>query len=220
MNLSADSLTLPFIVFGWLLCLVSLLWALKTAPWHKVEHDQPAQRVWLSFTVVVLLVWQFSASIGDGLTFHFLLMSLITLMFGVQFAIVAMLLALLGVTWQSELGWLSFGLNATTMGVVPIMITQLVLKLSYRYLEQNFFVFILFNAFFASALGVVVSLSIGAWVMWSVELHSIETLKQSFLPYIPLMATPEGFVNALILTAVLVLKPHWVSSYRGPAISD
>ncbi len=161
MNLSTDNLTLPFIVAGWLLFLGSLFWAFKTAPWHKIESDKGAQHVLLAAVVVVLFVWQISASLGDGLTFHFLLMTVLTLMFSPQFALLGMSLALIGVTFETNLEWLSFGLNGVVMGLLPIMITSLMLKASSRFLEKNFFVYLLFNAFLAAAIGVVVSLSVG-----------------------------------------------------------
>ncbi|GKT11046.1 MAG: hypothetical protein ISEC1_P0009 [Thiomicrorhabdus sp.] len=215
MNLFAESLTLPFISFGWLLFLSSLVWAFKTAPWHKVEGDRGAQNILLATALILFFLWQLSASLGNGLTFHFLLGTLLTLMFGVQFAFIAMVLALIGVTFESGLGWLSLGINAVLMGLVPIIITSLMLRFSRAYLELNFFVYVIFNAFLASAIGVVVSLSLGAWVMWVTEAHSLAMLKQSFIPYIPLMATPEGFLNGLLMTAVLFLKPNWVSSFNG-----
>lgn len=215
MNLFEESLTLPFIVAGWLLFIASFIWAFKTAPWHKVEGDRGAQNVLWAAALLVFLLWQLSASIGAGLTFHFLMMTMLTLMFGPQFALIGMALALVGVTFESGLGWLAFGLNAVLMGLIPIMITSLMLRFSRAYLELNFFVYIFFNAFFAGAVGVVVSLSLGAWVMWVTEAHALETLKQSFIPFIPLMATPEGFLNGLLMTAVVFLKPHWVSSFNG-----
>jgi uncharacterized membrane protein len=46
------------------------------------------------------------------------------------------------------------------------------------------------------------------------EAHSLDVLKQSYLPLIPLMAVPEGFVNGVLMLAIILLKPQWVSSFR------
>ena len=220
MNLMAESLTLPFIVGGWLGCLLGLIWAFKTAPWHKVNGDKGAQHVLLGATLLVFLLWQLSASLGGGLTFHFLMMTLLTLMFGAQFALMAMALALLGVTLESGLGVLSFGLNAVLMGFVPVMITMAMLRFSKAYLELNFFVFVFFNAFFAGSVSVVVSLGLGAWVMWITEAYSLAVLKQSFIPLIPLMSMPEGFLNGFLIAGLLIFKPEWVSSFNGRVFSN
>ncbi len=215
MNLLAENLTLPFIVGGWLAFILSFIWAFRYAPWHKINGDRGAQNVLLAATVVVFLLWQLSASLGGGLTFHFLMMTLLTLMFGGQFALLAMSLALLGVTFESDLGWLSFGLNALLMGLIPIGITMALLKFSKAYLELNFFVYVFFNAFFAGAVGVVVSLGLGAWVLWVTETYTLAVLKQSFIPFIPLMSTPEGFLNGFLIAGLLIFKPEWVSTFDG-----
>ncbi len=220
MNLYADTLELATLVSGWLILLVALIWALKTAPWHKVEADKGAQHVLLAVTVIVFLVWQFAASIDEGLSFHFLLMTLMTMMFGMQFAILGMLLALIGVTFSSSLGWQSIGINAVIMGLVPILITWSMYRVGARFLEANFFVYVFYNGFLSAAIGVVVSLGLGAVILLANEVYTLETLKQSFIPYIPLMATPEGFVNGMLLTALILLRPDWLSTYHDDIYLD
>ena len=219
MNLVEEWLDLPWLVGGGLLFLSALVWAFKTAPWHKVQNDKGAQHVFLAATLVVFLVWQVGASLGSGITFHFLLMTTLVLMFGAQFAILAMSLALLGVVFQADLGVLALGINAVIMGLVPIFITVGLLKIARRYLEVNYFVYVFFNAFLAASIGVVVSLSLATLALWSSEVLSYAALKQVFIPFIPLMATPEGFINGMIIGALLMLKPHWVATFDWDAAS-
>ena len=214
MNLISESLGLTTIVGGWLLFALVIIWTLKTAPWHKIDSDKGAQHVLLAASVIVFLVWQFGASLDNGITFHFLLMALSTMMFGPQFAILGMLLALVGVTFQADLGWLGLGVNAVLMGVVPITVTWLMYKLGAKFLAANFFVYIFYNGFFSAAVGVVISLSLAAVVLSVNDVYSYQVLEQSFIVYIPLMATPEGFVNGMILAALVVLKPHWIATFH------
>lgn len=214
MNLSAEGLNLPWLVGGLLIWVGLLIWAFKTAPWYKVTGDRSAQNVVLAATVIVLLVWQFGASLGGGITFHFLLMTTMTLMFGPQFALLGMSLALLGVTFESDLGYWALGLNAVLMGVIPIFITWWMARWAFYKLDHNVFVYVFFNAFLSAAIGVVVSLSLAATVLYAADVQTAETLKQSFLPFVPLMATPEGFLNGMLMTAFVLFKPHWVSSFN------
>lgn len=214
LNLLAESLGLTTIVGGWVVFILVLLWALKTAPWYKVRGDKAAQHVLLGFSVIVFFIWQFGASLENGITFHFLLMTLMVLMFGPQFAIVGMLLALIGVTFQADLGWLSLGINAVLMGIVPIMMTWWLYRLGAKFLEANFFVYIFYNGFFSAAVGVVVSLGLSAFILALNEVYTPQILEQSFIIYIPLMATPEGFVNGMLLTALVMLKPNWVATFH------
>ena len=214
MNLISESLGLTTIVGGWLLFTLVVVWALKTAPWYKIDSDKGAQHILLAASVIIFLVWQFGASLDNGITFHFLLMALMTLMFGPQFAVLGMLLALIGVTIQAGLGWLGLGVNAVLMGVVPIAVTWLMYRLGAKFLAANFFVYIFYNGFLSAAVGVVISLSLAAVVLSVNEVYSYQVLEQSFIVYIPLMATPEGFVNGMILAALVVLKPHWIATFH------
>ncbi len=122
------------------------VWAVRTAPWFKIQ-DKEAQHVFLGMTVIVLLLWNSGASLGGGITFHLLLAALTTLMFGAQFAILCMSVALLGVTILGNAGWMAYGLNMVMMGVVPILIVWWIAILAYKYLDRNFFVFVLLNGF-------------------------------------------------------------------------
>jgi len=212
MNLQDEGLSWIWVLSGALLYLLAMVWSLRTAPWHKVL-DRESQHVFLGVTVVVFLLWNSGASIGSGLTFHLLMAALITLMFGAQFAMISISFALLGVTVLGNAGWLAYGLNAVLMGVIPILIVWWIAILSYRYLERNFFVFILLNGFLAAGVASIVTLGLSAGVMTWSGVQSIETLEQSFIPYIPLMAIPEGFTNAMLLLALVLMKPEWVSCF-------
>ncbi|WP_321324475.1 energy-coupling factor ABC transporter permease [Thiomicrorhabdus sp.] len=214
MNLIADSLGLGTLVGGWVLFVLILIWALKTAPWHKVDGDRGAQHVLLGMAVIVFFIWQVGASIDNGITFHFLLMTLMTMMFGPQFAILAMLLALIGVVFESDLGWLALGINAVLMGVVPIMVSWFMYRIGAKFLEPNFFVYLFYNGFLSAAVGIVISLGLSTLVMLVNDVHTMSVLKQSFIVYIPLMATPEGFVNGMLLAAMILLKPQWVATFH------
>ncbi len=214
MNLVAESLGFATLVGGWIALLLALGVAFKTAPWHKVKNDRPAQNVWLGMTLIVFLVWQFSAQVADGISFHFLLMTMMTLMFGWEFAFFGAILALVGIAFYLPTGWEAIGINTLFMALLPIFVTTMFVKMSERYLEQNFFVYVFFNGFLAAGVASVLTLTAGGMLMWVNDVHSLEVLKQLFFPFIPLMAIPEGFVNGMLMAALIVLKPHWISSFH------
>lgn len=213
MNLPDGLLSWGWEVFGWLGYVAAMFWALRTAPWYKVKGDRAAQNVLFAMALVIILIWSLSASIGAGFSFHFLLMTVATLMFGPQFALMAMTLGLLGVSLNGEAGWLVFGLNALVMGWVPIMITWWIYKLAYRYLDRNFFVYVFLNGFLAAGIGAVVAMLVAASIMWLGGAYTFDELAYSFLPFIPLIAAPEAFLNGFIITALVLMKPEWVSSF-------
>lgn len=214
MNLSAEFLSLPTLVAGWLILVFSLMVALKTAPWHKVKDDRPAQNVWLAMSLIVFLIWQFSAQLDEGVTFHFLLMTMMTLMFGWQFAALGAFLAVVGLAFYVPTGWEAMGINFAIMAWLPIVITLWFVQLSERYLDQNFFVYIFFNGFLAGGVASLLALMAGGMVMLIDEVQTLATLEQVYFPFIPLMAIPEGFVNGMLIAALILLKPHWISSFH------
>jgi len=213
-NLVAESLGFATLVGGWLVLLFALGLAMKSAPWHKVRNDRPAQNGWLGMTLIVFLVWQFSAQIAEGISFHFLLMTMMTLMFGWQFALFGAWLALIGLAFYLPTGWEAIGINALFMALLPIFVTEVFVKISERYLEQNFFVYVFFNGFLAAGVASVLALTTGGLLMWVNDVYSLAVLKQVFFPFIPLMAIPEGFVNGMLMAALIVLKPNWISSFH------
>ncbi len=213
MNLPDDLLSLGWLVTAWILFLASMLWAWKTAPWYKVKGDRAAQHVLFGMALVIILVWSFSAGIGGGFSFHFLLMTVVTLMFGPQFALMAMTLGLLGVSLNGDAGWISFALNALLMGWIPIMLTWWIYELAYRYLHRNFFVYVFLNGFLAAGISTVVAMFAVAAVLWLDGVYDMTALSYNFLPYIPLIAAPEAFLNGFLLAGLVLMKPEWVSTF-------
>lgn len=213
MNLPDGLLGVGWIALGWLAYIMALGWALWTAPWYKVKGDRSAQNVLFAAALVIILIWSLSASIGGGFSFHFLLMTVVTLMFGPQFAIIAMTLGLLGVSFSGEAGWMSFGINAMLMGWIPIVITWWIYKVAYRYLDRNFFVYVFLNGFLAAGIGALVAMLSAALVMGLSGAYTLEQLNYSFLPYIPLIAAPEAFLNGFIIAGLVLMKPEWVSTF-------
>lgn len=214
MNFADDLLGIGWISFGWLAFALAGFWAVKTAPWYKVRGDGGALNVWLFTIVLLAAAWSLGASIGDGFSFHFLFMAVVTLMFGPQFAFLAMSVALLLVSIFGKAGLSAYGLNAMLMGWLPILITWWIYKLSYRYLAKNFFVYVLLNGFFAAGVGVVVALMLAAGVMVTSGAYSLAELKYNFLPFIPLIAVPEGFLNGFIIAGLIMMKPKWIATFH------
>ncbi|SIN83890.1 Uncharacterized membrane protein [Sulfurivirga caldicuralii] len=213
MNLPADVLPLSWVIASALVALAILFWTVKTAPWHKVKGDSHAQHVFFGVAVALALLWKFSASIADGLTFHFLMMTSVTLMFGWQFAVLAALLALIILSAFEVTGWDALALNWLLMGVVPALITWWLLKLAWRWLPHHFFVYVFFNAFLAAGISTFVALLLTGWVLIGAEVQTAEKVGHSFMPYIPLLAAPEAFINGMLMGFLVMFKPQWIATF-------
>lgn len=213
MNIPAGVLASNWVWAGWLLALLALLWAIKTAPWHKVKRDPVAQRVFGVAVILLVALWHVKATIGPGLGFHFLGATLVTLMFGWQFALLAFGLVVSGMALLGQGGWDAWGANFFILAVVPITVTWIALGLSYRYLPRHFFVYTFLNAFLVGALSMLMSvLVLSVFLVWG-EVISWARLSYQFLPMLPMMAAPEAFLNGFLMTVLIVNRVEWVSTF-------
>ncbi|WP_294947783.1 energy-coupling factor ABC transporter permease [Sulfurivirga sp.] len=213
MNLPGGVLPSSWIIGSFALALLVLFQAVRTAPWHKVKGDSHAQHVFFGVTLAVALLWYGSASIGDGLTFHFLMMTTVTLLFGWQFAVLSALLALVVLSAFGQTGWDAIALNWLLMGVVPALITWWILLAAYRWLPHHFFVYVFLNAFLAGGIGTFVALVLTGLALMGAEVQTVEKVNHSFMPYIPLLAAPEAFLNGFVMAFLVMFKPEWISTF-------
>jgi len=217
LNLQDTGFSLVWLVGSWLVMLFVLVPAIRTAPWHKVTKDKEAQHVFLGFSVLQFFVWQFSAQIEGGVNFHFLLIALSVLMFGWQFSLFSAIIAVFSMsligTFELEL----IALNFVLQGVIPVVIVWFLVKWSYRVLDRNFFVFVFFNGFFAAALSTLVALGLIATTLVMSGAMEGEKVKTDFVQYFPMILIPEGFINGILVAAVIILKPSWVSCFSDDA---
>lgn len=212
MNLAGE-VGLGWVLVGWLGAIAMVMWAMRHAPWYKVVGDGGAQSVFLGMVVVVLLVWSTGAEIDNGLNFHFLLMTLVTLMFGLAFALLLAFLVVVGVTLVGHGDWSILGWNYLLMGGVPVAISWWLAKLAYRFLDRSFFVFVLLNGFFAAAFSTVMALVLIGGVMSLSGLQSWEVVSKQYMSFVPILALPEGFLNGFLLAAMVLFKPNWLACF-------
>lgn len=213
MNIPFGVLATGWSISLWVMAVLVLLWALKTAPWHKVKGDAVAQRVFGVTAILIYAIWSVKASIGPGLGFHFLGATVVTLMFGWQFALLLFALVIAVLTQMGGAGWDAWGANLMTLAAVPVAVTWVALLLSYRHLPRHFFVYTFLNAFLVGALSMIVSVLVLSVVLVWGDVISWARLSYQFLPMLPMMAAPEAFLNGFIMTILIVNRVEWVSTF-------
>ena len=212
MNLPDALLPLSWLWVGNLLFALVLLLALIRAPWFHLRDPQAAN-VWLGACVGVLLLWTLNGGIVEGMGFHLLAVTILTLMFGWQFAVISVALILVGVGLNHDCGWTAFGWNGLSMGVVPIAVTTAVLRFSERRLPPNYFVYIFVAAFFSGILSMVAVGLVTSLVLNLSGVYGWSQLQDSYLPIFLLLMIPEGFLAGMLMSMVVVYRPQWVSSF-------
>lgn len=214
MNLLDTGFSLSWQIGSGLIALYLMIYALKTAPWYKVKQDVTAINILIAMSLVLLFTWQGAASLSGSTNFHFLLMGATTLMFGWQFASLAGGMALVGLGLLGKIDWNLIGLNWLLMAILPSLIVWQLAKWAYRYLDRNFFVFVLFSGFLASSMALLISLSVTTLVLLTSEQMTWDTLQHDFVRYFPMIVLPEGFLNGMIVAVLILLKPHWLSCFQ------
>lgn len=189
-----------------------LLWALYRAPWHYLKNSGDIN-VFLAAIVGLWLIWRMSGGVTSGLEFHLLLVPTVTLMFGWQFATLAVSVAQLLLSIEGQADWYSFSLNVLVNGILGVWLTYWIFWLVYLWMPRNIFIYLYVCAFFGGALTMLCSRLIGVGFLWVSGTYDYYQIQEE-LPVVIIMLFPEAFLNGMLMTIFVVFRPQWVSSFN------
>ena len=192
--------------------MIVLMAAARCTPLGRLWSNE-FTHVYFAACVFLLLLWNTRAGVLPALNFHVLGVTAVTLMFGWAYAVFAVLLVTVGTLINQNGAWVGIGLNALIMGCIPILVTVSLLRFAQRKLPYNFFVYVYINGFLAAGLSTVAASVIGALLMLLADTGNAEWLGYQLFPYLPLMFFSEAFINGMIMTAMVALRPGWVASF-------
>ena len=213
MDIPADLLPGSYLWSMAAIYVLFLCLALVSAPWSKVV-DNEASHVYFGAIIILILLWLLRGGIQQGLDYHLLGVTLLCLMFEWQFALFAFSVVLLVSTWQGPAGWEAFGVNAFTMGIVPILFTRAFLYVCQRRLPHNFFIYIFVNAFLAGGLSILMAGLASAFIQQQAGVHPADVIGSNFLLILPMLMFGEGFLNGAAITLAVAYKPQWVATFH------
>ena len=200
----------------WLAGTVSMgLWLLAVclAPWKRL-YNREQLHVFLGSCVALMVMWTLRTSVFQGVEFHLILLTTLTLMFGWSLSIIGGSLVLAGVTIAGFATWSGFVLNLLTVVVLPVTFTQFSLVLIRSLLPRHFFIYIYLNAFLVGGIAIVLSGVVASLMLASTGLAGFPTLWNTYLQYFPLMFFPEAVLNGWFMTLLVGYRPLWVNSFR------
>lgn len=214
-GLHIPSVLLPgaLVWFANVLFAVILFYTFRYAPIKKIVRDPSGQHVYFGAIVLLLLVWGVKAGISPGLGFHHLGAALFTLMFGWPLAIIGLTVILVSSVVMQAPDLASIGINALLSTVIPVMTTYGILKLSQKFLPDNFFVYIFVCAFFGAGISIATSRLSAIVLLSMVSAYPDAKLVEESLQYLPLFMFPEAFVTGMLISIFVVYKPEWVSTF-------
>ncbi|MFB9886831.1 energy-coupling factor ABC transporter permease [Balneatrix alpica] len=197
-----------------------LLWALWRAPWRILAREPRLQHLYLGATVVIMLMWQLRAGISPGMAVHFLGVTTLTLMFGWELAIISATLALTGMSLIGLEAWDGFSVNGLCAAVVPALASYYGLRLVERLFPPNFFVYLFAGVFANAALAATLSGLSMMLVLGLAGVYSLDKILNEYLLFLPLIMFPEGLLNGILMTGMMVYYPDWIRTFDAKRYID
>lgn len=184
----------------------------RTAPWERLKQTSQLNLL-LGFAVGLALMWSMKAGVMPGLNLHLLGAMAATLALGPQLAIIAMGLALGGITFNGEIEWLAWPINFLLMAVAPVMVAFGFQRVIERFLPAHFFIFVFVLSFVGSAVAVVSCGLIASVLLVAAGAYPFSFLLSDYLPYYILLGFAEAWLGGAVITLLVVFKPEWVTAF-------
>lgn len=173
----------------------------------------------LGASALVLFYWQVKAGVRPGLNLHLLGATLLTLLFGPWFALLAIMLVLLLTTFFTG-AWHAFAINSLILGVVPVTVSWIIYRLADSRLSNHLFIYLFVNGFLASALAILATGLTATLLLSAMGAYTWDDLSQTYLPYYLLMAWAEALTTGMMLTLLVVYRPQWVATFDDKEYID
>ena len=213
LHIPANLLPVPLMWLGNIFMLALLLFAIKKISFTGLLNNKPSQNVYFGAIVALLLLWKIKAGISPGLGFHHLGAMVFTLMFGWPLALlgISSIMVISVLLQQNEV--LSLGINGLLSVAIPVFVSYGILRLSQKRLPDNFFIYIFVVAFFGAGIAVAVSRLSSIALLSLLQAYPDSQLVSESLVYIPLFMFPEAFITGFLISAFVVYKPDWVTTF-------
>jgi len=194
---------------AWFIALVQAVWH---APWRQFYASQ-LHNVFLGGVAALTLLWSLAAGITPGLGFHFLGVTVFTLMFGWSLAVIGVSLATVGIVLGGGGGLESLSLNALLFGVVPVSVSYGVYHVVHRRLPRHLFIYIFVCAFGGAILAAGTAVFAAVGLLLVTDTYTLARIGGEYLPFLPLYLFPEGLLNGMLATVFVGLRPQWLKTF-------
>lgn len=212
MNLPATLFSTAWHVLALVLVILVLYQIILRAPWQRLRT--PTQlNLLLGFAVGLTLAWSMRAGVKPGLSLHLLGAMAATLTLGPRLALVALGLALTGITLNGAIEWQAWPINFVLMALVPVVLAEWMRKLVERRLPAHFFVFIFVVGFAGSALTIMLQGLFASLALVVAGAYPLDFLLSDYLPYFLLLGFSEGWLSGALITVMVIYRPEWVAAF-------
>ncbi|PIE43930.1 MAG: hypothetical protein CSA50_02960 [Gammaproteobacteria bacterium] len=195
------------------LSLLVLIIAARRINWPSLLQHHAAQHLFLGSAVAVAILWSIRAGILPGMYFHILGYTSLMLMMSWPLALMAAALAQCLILIGGKTVWVEVGYQYLFFSVLPILFSYGFYLMVYRRLTHNPFVYILVAGFLNAGFTHAFSDIINSFMMWQLDIYPVQSIWHDYLRYLPLMMFPEGVVNGMFITGMVVFHSRWMSTF-------
>lgn len=203
-----------------LIYLVALLCAVRTAPWQVIANNRILQHMLFGATVLLLTLWSMRAGISPGLGIHFLGLTVMTLVFGWDLAVLASTVVLIGMALIGKESWDSLFVHGVCYVLLPVASTYAIYRFVDNYMAKNFFVFLFIGGFIGAGIATAVGGLATSAVLVLDGVYDFNKVYMEYSRYLPLIMFPEGLLNGIFLTGMMVFHPDWVRYFDAQRYID
>ncbi|WP_299180362.1 energy-coupling factor ABC transporter permease [uncultured Neptuniibacter sp.] len=200
--------------------LIALFFALRATPWRVLGSNRILQHMLFGATVILMILWSMRAGISPGLGIHFLGITVMALVFGWDLAVLAATVALIGMVVIGKESLDGLFINGICSVLLPIAATYAIYWFVEKRLLKNFFVYLFVCGFIGAAVSTAVAGLATSAVLVVDGVYTFEKVYLEYIRYLPLIMFPEGLLNGIFLTGMLVFYPDWVRTFDAKGYID
>lgn len=193
---------------------------LKSVNISRLFSERKLQHFVFGSAASLFMLWFFRTGIYDGLTVHFLWLTACTLLLGLRWAVISSALALLGLTVAGLEKWSMLGVNGLLGVAAPLALSYAIYSLSFHRLPKHFFVYVFVCGFFAGLASLTLKMGLLGGYFALTGVHDWDIVTDNYLILIPLLLFPEGLLNGMTMTLLIIYKPHWVYTFHDKFYID
>lgn len=215
MNILANNLPFGILLTGWLVVALFFILGWMTAGKPKFPDGVKI----LACLVMITLFWTIHAKMGhgqqEGMIFHLLGATLLTLMLGFPWALAffTFMATCFAAIFQGSNEVAAAGLTVMVTGLPAMIITDISLKLAKRFLPHDLFVFIFVNGFFTAALGMITAGFCLVLFLAQAKVFDSHTLWSVTFPIFILLMWSEAFITGLLTSIMVAFAPQLLTEF-------
>merc|ERR1711879_233022 len=125
----------------------------------------------------------------------------------------AMALTQSGLVMVGQLEWQMLGYQLLFGCLLPVAFSFWFYCMVYKRLSHNPFIYILVAGFMNAGMTHAFADVINSASYWLLGVYSLDLIWHDYLRYLPLMMFPEGVVNGMFISWMVVFHSRWLSTF-------